>query len=692
MKKLFFLVASVLSVALAFQSCQKPDTPEVPVGPQTVAVTGVSVSASSVELTEGGTQTINVTVSPSNATDKTVSFSSDNTSVATVDSNGKITAVGPGTATITVTTKDGNKTAKVTVTVAAAAVKVESVTLDKDKIELTAGESAALSASVLPVDASNKSVTWSSSDETVVTVDQKGVLAAVAEGTATITVTTADGGKTASCEVTVKELAVEGITIEPAAASLMEGTTLQLTAKVSPADASQEVEWASQNPDVATVDMNTGLVTAVSPGTVRIVARSKSFTDKQAVCEITVTQDTSLKGIQLSASALNLEEGEVSTISVSFIPSYAANKKVTWSSSDESVARVDNSGTVTAIANGTAIITATAQDGGHTATCEVTVSESEGPKVYHFKMFKTGIFVDNKEDPRNFIYDQPDFTLKDVRDITSFGNTLYSLEKYFKDIYLCINRKPTISLLSDSRDDYTVLGFKANSDFFAVLLVYGETVYVIKGNYDGNVTMTTIQGSFYRMYHPTLALAPDGTAQVAARIEDTFGKDWLATYTLSGDDAVEERLVCQNNDSEPVVMATESGDFYIVDYKKTTDYQFNTVVVYKNGEELYTLDKADGNLLLSGFWSNGHVYFALNDRTNGEIRVYKDQTLVETISSDYELWAYNNFANNALYVSDSGSIYISVRKGVDYDFGLFKDGKLLYNSTEYMYFPYAVIE
>lgn len=96
MKKLFFLLICAAFFALAFQACKKPDTPAQPSTPETVHVTGVTVSASTVALSEGGSLTVSVTVSPANAADKSVTFSSDNTSVATVDANGKITAVGSG--------------------------------------------------------------------------------------------------------------------------------------------------------------------------------------------------------------------------------------------------------------------------------------------------------------------------------------------------------------------------------------------------------------------------------------------------------------------------------------------------------------------------------------------------------------------------------------------------------------------
>ena len=176
----------------------------ITIGEQTnVPVNRVLLNKTSTTLTVGNTETLTATVEPANATNKAVTWSSDNSGVATV-SNGVVTAVTPGTATITVTTEDGSKTATCAVTVTAATVPVTGVSLNKDSLALGVGDSETLTATVKPEDATNKAVTWASSNSTVATVDQNGVVTAVAPGTATITVTTVDGGFTATCAVTVR--------------------------------------------------------------------------------------------------------------------------------------------------------------------------------------------------------------------------------------------------------------------------------------------------------------------------------------------------------------------------------------------------------------------------------------------------------------------------------------------------------
>ena len=167
-------------------------------------VTGVSLSTDSLTLEEGGTANLTATITPANATNQNVTWSSNAPSVATVSSSGNVTAVAPGTATITVTTEDGNKTATCAVTVAAATVSVTGVTLNKTSLSLTVGGTVILNATITPSEATNKNVTWSSDNEEVATVDENGLVTAVGVGTATITATVNDGsGLSASCVVQV---------------------------------------------------------------------------------------------------------------------------------------------------------------------------------------------------------------------------------------------------------------------------------------------------------------------------------------------------------------------------------------------------------------------------------------------------------------------------------------------------------
>ena len=256
-------------------------------GSSSVPVASVSLDKTSLSLNTGDSSTLTATVYPTNATNQNVSWSSSNTSVATVN-NGTVTAVAAGTATITVTTEDGNKTASCSVTVTNPNVAVTSVGLDKTSLSLNTGDSSTLTATVYPTNATNQNVSWSSSNTSVATVNN-GTVTAVAAGTATITVTTADGNKTASCSVTVtnSNVAVTSVSLDKTSLSLTAGNSSTLTATVYPTNATnQNVSWSSSNTSVATV--NNGTVTAVAAGTAAITVTTADG-NKTASCSVTVT-------------------------------------------------------------------------------------------------------------------------------------------------------------------------------------------------------------------------------------------------------------------------------------------------------------------------------------------------------------------------------------------------------------------
>lgn len=259
-----------------------------------VPLTAVALSETSIEITEGETQQLKPVFTPENASNQNVTWKSSSTAVATVSSTGLVTAVQEGTATITVTTEEGGKTATCQVTVKKKVIPVTSVSLDKSTLTLTEEETYQLTATIDPADATNQNVSWTSDDTAVATVSSEGLVTAVQAGTATITVTTEDGGKTATCRVTVKmkEIPVTDVFLDYAEATLTEGDTLQLMATVSPSDATnQNVSWESSDTFVATVS-DSGLITAVSEGTATITVTTEDG-GLTASCLVTVIKEES---------------------------------------------------------------------------------------------------------------------------------------------------------------------------------------------------------------------------------------------------------------------------------------------------------------------------------------------------------------------------------------------------------------
>ena len=261
-----------------------------------------------------------------------------------------------------------------------AAILVESITLSRSSATMTEGETLNLTATVTPDDATDKSITWSSSNTNVASVDADGKVTAKAEGTATITATANDGsGVKASCEVTVEKkiILVNQITLSLTTATLTEGETITLTATVTPDDATDKsITWSSSNTNVASVDAD-GKVTAKAEGTTTITATANDGSGVKASCEVTVEKKVILVNqITLSQTTATLTEGETLTLTATVTPDYADNTSITWSSSNEEVALVSNTGKVVALMPGTATITATANDGsGVSASCVVTVNE-----------------------------------------------------------------------------------------------------------------------------------------------------------------------------------------------------------------------------------------------------------------------------------------------------------------------------
>ncbi len=180
---------------------------DISVVPSIIPVNKITLNQTSASLTAGGTLQLTATVLPENATDKTVNWKSNNTSVATVDSNGKVTAVASGTATITCTANDGSGVkATCTVTVKPYIILVEKITLNQTSASLTAGGTLQLTAKVLPENATDKTVTWTTSNKNVATVSSNGLVTAMTAGSTTITCTANDGsGVTATCRVLVTD-------------------------------------------------------------------------------------------------------------------------------------------------------------------------------------------------------------------------------------------------------------------------------------------------------------------------------------------------------------------------------------------------------------------------------------------------------------------------------------------------------
>ena len=338
-------------------------------------VTGVTLDRTDLTLTVGSSRTLTASLSPENASNRSVAWESSAPSVAFVDDSGTVTGVSSGKATVTVKTADGAKTASCEVTVADP-IRVSGVTLNASEMTIAVNSVVFLTAAVSPVNATEKAVTWQSDAPAVATVDAGGMVKGMSPGEAVITVKTKDGAKTAQCRFTVEAgNPVESVALDKTELTLPFGGSGKLKATVSPQDATnQAVIWQSDDPSVAAVSPS-GRVTAVAAGTAMITVRTADGA-KTASCSVTVLPPVAVTGVTLDKKELTLVAGQspfdVATLTATVSPADAANKDVTWKSSDPSIALVYD-GIVTARAKGTVEITVKTADGEKTDSCTVTV-------------------------------------------------------------------------------------------------------------------------------------------------------------------------------------------------------------------------------------------------------------------------------------------------------------------------------
>ena len=331
----------------------------------------IKISDSRLSLEEGEEATLTASVFPSDATQSTLTWRSDKPEVATVDQDGNVRAVKAGVAVITVSVSE---TVFETCTVTVVS-RVTGISFDVDELEILPGESHQLKVTVLPENASVPDVNWSSDNAKVAKVSDTGLVTGLSAGEATIHAVTKDGGKMATCLVKVGT-PVSGISLSKSSASMYVGDSpLALTAAITPSNASDKsVVWSSSDASVASVTAGSGLdatVTPVAAGTATITVSTPDG-KFSASCVLTVMQHVT--GVSISKSSLTLYTGQTETLSAQVKPDDATDTRLTWSSSDKTVATVAN-GLVTALKAGSTQIRVTSFEGGFQDVCNLTVKQ-----------------------------------------------------------------------------------------------------------------------------------------------------------------------------------------------------------------------------------------------------------------------------------------------------------------------------
>ena len=329
---------------------------------------------------------------PENAGTKEVEWSSENPEVAIVDANGIVTGKKLGKTVITAKTKDGTDiTASITLTVLPLK-KVETMTFAEPSVSIIKTEDKTITLTLNSEEVDNKSMVWTSSDESVATVVQnmnavyplEAIVVAHKVGKATIKAEAQDGsGMSATCEVEVTPLMVSDFSL--LTASVVRTIPTQLEAKVSPADAdNKKLKWTNLTPDIATVTED-GMMTGLKIGTAKVKAETTDGSNLSGVFEVQVT-GLPVSTILLPADLLIVRTESMKLV-YSILPLASDNQKLKWSSNATYIASVDeNTGVITAHKVGDAVITATATDGsGISASTTIHVTPL---KVSHIDMLK----------------------------------------------------------------------------------------------------------------------------------------------------------------------------------------------------------------------------------------------------------------------------------------------------------------
>ncbi len=333
------------------------------------AVVSVEMDEKEVLIDVGEEITLTPIFKPATASDTTVSWTSSNNKVATVNKDGEVTGVSGGVAVIECKTYDGGYNAFCIVTVYE---EVTSVKITPEQYKLGLGKTYQLKTKVTGPNATNKDVEWISSDESVVTVDQKGRIKGISLGYATITAIALDGsGAEGTCEIRVVT-DVTGMTMNYTSITLIQGNTFQLDAAIRPAEATYNTpSWESENPDIAMVD-DDGIVTAISPGTVWVTASARDSSGKYCKCFVTVIAPIPATGVTTMMDEIIMAPGEKKTVVAKATPANTTDSMM-WTSTDESIVRVNPlTGEITAVTPGNASVIVM-MDSGKKAVINVIV-------------------------------------------------------------------------------------------------------------------------------------------------------------------------------------------------------------------------------------------------------------------------------------------------------------------------------
>ena len=455
-------ISSLCALSILFACTQEEPAP--------IRVESIELDSEELELIEGNSISLVATILPKDAENQNVIWSSSNKAVASVK-DGEVTAVSVGEATITAKSEDGGKKATCVVTVNPKHIPVSAVSLDKKEVEMNPDDKVMLTATIAPENASNKSVLWSSSDESVATV-KDGEVTALKVGEAMITATSEDGGKKTTCKVVVnaKHIPVSSVALDKEEVSLIIENKVTLMATVTPDNASNKtIVWISSDESVATV--KDGEITALKVGEATITATSEDG-GKKATCKVTVNaKPVPVTGVSLNKQNARVFINNELTLTATITPEDATNKTLIWTTSNASVATVKN-GIVKGISVGEANIAVKTEDGNYSATCKVSVTEESQTQTKGPMTLDLGTVTSTTATFNGFL----DIDMLGDYDMNA-GGVGFIYAPADQPLNIVTSTKVQISEVdAQGKFTHTLTGLKYNSEYHYAIFVYKNTI------------------------------------------------------------------------------------------------------------------------------------------------------------------------------------------------------------------------
>lgn len=371
----------MLSILFVVFSCKKDPSEPKP----DLSLKSIFLSDSNLELLLGSSHTLKATLNPTNAVSATLIWSSSKEDIIKVDKAGKLEAIGVGESLVTVRNSDGTVSASCKVVVKP--ISATQMLLDKSALTLIIGSKDKLNVRFVPENTTNQEVLWTSSNPLVVKVDAQGNIEGVAVGEAVVTAKTLAGDPSAECKIVVSLPAITGLDIDKKDVQVLVGEDVQYKAVTTPPNAQpEELVWSSSDNNIATISLSSGLAKTLKPGKTIIKVTSKSG-HVTATTALTVLP-VKVQSILLGNEVLNLNKGVKFKLNYTVLPAEATDKTVKFELSNNNVATVDQTGTLTTISEGETMLTVSSNDGAATSKLLIKVT---AVKVKEVTLSKTAI-------------------------------------------------------------------------------------------------------------------------------------------------------------------------------------------------------------------------------------------------------------------------------------------------------------